>query len=234
MQRILLILAVLITVIMAARIAKAEPLIWGVNVEQLEYRGSNGTDIFAWEFDALAGQDELKLVWRSKAEYLLDDSAFEELENQLRVQTPVSDFFDAVAGFRYDAPTGGPDRLYGMLGLHGLAPQWFEVDADLFVGETSFLRFEGEYEGLITQRITLTPSIEIDLPLGDDDALGVGAFAPSLEVGARLSYDLVDRAIRPYIGVHYERQFGESAERTRAEGEQVDGLFAVVGVKILF
>ena len=121
-----------------------------------------------------------------------------------------------------------------MAGTHGPAPQWFEVDADLFVGETSFVRFEVEYEGLITNRLILTPSLEIDLPLGDDDALGVGGFGPTLEVGARLSFDLVDRAVSPYIGVHYERAFGETADRARAEGEERDALFLVVGTKVLF
>jgi copper resistance protein B len=33
-----------------------------------------------------------------------------------------------------DSPNG-PDRWYGVLGVTGLAPQWFEIDADFFVSE---------------------------------------------------------------------------------------------------
>lgn len=213
--------------------ATAEPLIYGVQVEQAERRFDDGSDVYAWDFDALVGTDELKVVWRSEAEYLTEGSRFETLENQLRLQKPISTFFDAVVGVRVDTPRG-EDRVYGVVGVKGLAPQWFEVDADLYLGETSFVRIEAEYEGLITNRIILTPSVELDTPLGDDAALGVGGFAPKLEVGARLSYDLLDRAISPYVGVHYERLFGETAERAREEGGQRDTLFFVVGTKVLF
>jgi copper resistance protein B len=213
--------------------AKAEPLIWGLQAEQLELRIDDGEDIFAWDFDAVVGTDELKFVWRSAAEYLTDASQFETLENQARLQVPISTFFDAVAGVRVDTPRG-EDRVYGVIGLKGLAPQWFEVDADLYLGEASAVRFEAEYEGLITNRVILTPSVELEVPLNDDEQLGVGAFAPKLELGARLSYDLIDRTVSPYIGVHYERSFGKTADFARAEGESKDNLLFVVGTKILF
>lgn len=233
MRRHILATAALIPTLLWTAPATAEPLIYGLQVEQAERRFDDGSDLYAWDFDALVGTDELKLIWRSEAEYLTKGSRFEKLENQLRLQAPISTFFDAVFGVRLDTPRG-EDRAYGVLGVKGLAPQWFELDADLYIGETSFVRIEAEYEGLITNRITLTPSLELDTPLGDDADLGVGAFASILEIGARLSYDLLDRAVAPYIGVHYERRFGETADLARAEGEQRDNLYFVVGTKMLF
>jgi copper resistance protein B len=56
----------------------------------------------------------------------------------------------------------------------------------------------------------------------------------STEVGARLSYDLIDRTVSPYIGVHYERSFGKTAGFARDEGESVDAVFIVAGLKLLF
>lgn len=219
--------------LLAAPSALAEPLIWGIQVEQLEYRVGDETDVFAWDFDAMVGTDELKLVWRSEAEYAMAEDAFEKLENQLRLQVPVSEFFDAVAGVRVDTPDG-PERVHGVIGLHGLAPQWFEVDAGLFISGKPFARLEGEYEALLTNRIILIPSIEFALPFTDDTANGVGAWGPRLEVGARLSYDLVDRAVAPYIGVHYERSFGETADLARAGGEDPGAVFFVSGVRLMF
>ena len=213
--------------------AAAEKPFWGIQVEQLELRVSDSEEVFAWDFDALYGTDELKLVWRSEAEYGLEERAFETLETQRRLQTPISDFFDAVVGFRADTPNG-PNRYSGVLGIHGLAQQWFEVDADLFVSDRPSLRLEAEYEGLITNRITLVPSIELEIPFTDDDARDIGAFGPKLELGLRLSYDLIDRAISPYVGVHYEQVFGNTAERFRANGESTGAVFGVVGVRILF
>ncbi len=211
----------------------AEPLLWGIQVEQAEYRLGSASDVAAWDLDAFVGTDELRLVWRSEGEYAIADGDFETLENQVRLQVPISDFFDAVAGVRVDTPTG-PDRIYGVLGVHGLTKQWFEIDADLFVSDHPIFRFEAEYEGLITNRLILTPSLQFDLPFTDDEAIGAAAFGPKLEVGARLSYDLVDRAIAPYIGVHYERVFGGSADLARDEGDDAGAVYVVVGSRFLF
>ncbi|WP_416899827.1 MAG: copper resistance protein B [Minwuia sp.] len=217
----------------AAFAAGSEPVIWGIQVEQAEYRIDEGSDQFAWDLDAQIGKDELKVVWRSEADYATAEDAFEVLENQLRLQTPVSDFFDAVAGVRIDTPEGA-NRVHGVIGLHGLTKQWFEVDADLFLSDHPSARFEVEYEGLITNRIIFMPSIEFDLPFNDDPASGIGAFGPTLEVGGRLSYDVVDRLFSPYVGVHYERKFGETADRARADGEEPGTVFFVIGTRIMF
>jgi copper resistance protein B len=211
----------------------AEQLIWGVQAEQLEYRIGDDTDVMAWDVDALIGTDELKLVFRSEGEFETNGDVLETMENQLRLQAPISTFFDAVAGVRVDTPEG-PDRVYGVVGVHGLAPQWFEIDADLFVSDRPSFRFEAEYEALITNRLILTPSVEFNLPFTDDLAIDQGAWGPKLEVGARLSYDLLDRAISPYIGVHYERVFGETQDIATSEGKDDDALFLTIGAKLIF
>lgn len=216
-----------------SHLSAEEPLLWGFQAEQFEYRVNKDDDIFAWDFDAFVGKDELKFVWRSEAEYVINDGAFERLENQFRLQKPISDFFDAVAGIRIDTPDG-PNRVFGVLGVHGLAPQWFEVDVDLFIAEDPAMRFEGEYELLITNRVTLIPAVEFDLPFTDDPERGISALGPRLETGARLSYDLVDRLLSPYVGVNYERVFAGSADLARFEGEDVDGVFFVVGARVMF
>ena len=109
-----------------------------------------------------------------------------------------------------------------------------EVDADLFLSDYPSLWLEAEYEGLITNRIILVPSIELDIPFRDDLASDVGAFGPKLEVGLRLSYDLIDRAFSPYIGVHYERVFGETADIARGNGEDPGAVFFVAGARIQY
>lgn len=213
--------------------AMAEPLIWGVQVEQFERRfgDENGA---AWKLDALIGTDELKLRYVTEGEYG-DDAGLERFENQLMLQIPISDFFDAKAGIRYDAPRG-PDRAYATVGVQGLAKQWFEVDLDLFVSEKGDVsaRLDADYEALITNRIILTPSLEVDLPFSDDEEIGIGAWGPKVEIGARLSYDLVDRTLSPYVGVHYERAFGATADLRKDEGEPTDALFVVIGARMLF
>ncbi|WP_205620556.1 copper resistance protein B [Nisaea denitrificans] len=220
--------------ILFANAASSEEWFWGIQAEQLEWRSGEGSEAYAWDADAFVGTDELKFVLRSEAEYGTEEDSFETLENQFRLQVPVSNFFDAVVGVRYDSPDNGPYRTYGVLGLKGLAKQWFEVDADLYLSEYPSARFEIEYEGLITNQIIFTPSIELDLPLADDEATGRAAFGPKLEIGGRLSYDLLDRAIAPYVGVHWERTLGESGRLVRDEGEDDDVVSFVVGFRVMF
>jgi len=224
---------VIASALLVARPLAAEPVVWSIGTEQLEYRVGEGSDIQAWDGGGFIGKDELRVVWRSEAEYVSDTDKFETLENQIRLQVPIATFFDAVAGVRFDTPDG-PDRAHGVIGIHGLAPQWFEVNLDLYLSEHPSVRFEVEYEALITNRWILTPTLEIDLPLIDDQEIGQGAFGPTIELGARLSYDLVDRSIAPYIGVHWERRFGESATLARAEGEQASAIYVVAGVRLMF
>ncbi len=226
-------LAVALILILPLTARAQEPLFWGFQADQLEYRVNPDDSVFAWDFDAFIGRDELRFVWRSEAEYLIKDAGFERLENQFRLQTPISDFFDAVAGVRVDTPEG-PDRVFGVLGVHGLAPHWFEIDLDLFVAKDPVLRFDGDYALLVTNRVTVIPSVEFDLPFTDDPERGVSALGPRLETGARISYDLVDRLFSPYVGVNYERVFAGTADLARLEGEEVDGLFFVVGARVIF
>jgi copper resistance protein B len=233
MKHWIILAGALVSATLLARPVVAEPVVWGIQAEQFEYRVGEGSDIYAWDAGAFVGKDELRLVWRSEAEYAVDTDAFETLENQFRLQTPISDFFDAVAGVRFDTPRG-PDRAYGVLGVHGLAPQWFEVDLDLFVSEYPSLRFEVDYEALITNRLILTPSFEIDIPLNDDEETARGGFGATIEIGARLSYDLIDRAVSPYVGIHWERSFGETAALARADGEQASSVYIVAGLKLVF
>ncbi|KIC20050.1 copper resistance protein B [Leisingera sp. ANG-Vp] len=214
--------------------AGAEQLIYGFQAEQLEYRQSDGDDAFVWDFDTMIGTDELKLVWRSEGERVQGAGGFEALENQLRLQFPVSTFFDAVVGVQASTPDGLPDRYNAVLGLKGLAPQWFEIDADLYLSDHSFFRFEGEYEALLTNRLILVPSLELTVPLQDDLVYDQASGGATIEAGLRLSYDLIDRAVSPYIGVNYEESFGGTADLLRASGEE-NGVFSVViGTRLMF
>lgn len=209
---------------------------WGVQLEELEHRwGDESEELYVWNGDAFVGTDELKLRFLSEGEYDTNERKFETLENRLVLQMPVSDFFDVKAGVRADTPKG-KSRLYGVLGLTGLAKQWIEVDADLFVSDQgdASARLDAEYELLLTNRITLTPSADLNVAFSDDQKMGVGSGFSSAEVGMRLSYDILDRLLSPYIGVVWERKFGETADFAREEGEDVEAWFFAIGTKILF
>ena len=209
---------------------------YGFQAEQFEYRhGDENEKRLVWDADAFWGTDELKLRWQGEGERDLDADINEGLENRLVLQTPISDFFDAKAGVRLDTPTG-TDRWYGTVGIMGLAPQWIEVDADLFVSETGdgSARLDLEYEGLITNRVILTPSIELNAAFSEDREIEIGTGISSAEIGLRLSYDLIDRSVAPYIGVSYERKFGDTADFAKEDGEDFEATYIVTGLRLMF
>ncbi|USG59554.1 copper resistance protein B [Sneathiella marina] len=209
---------------------------YGLQIEEFEYRyGEGGEELFAYDADAFIGTDELKLRWEGDGEYDINVKKFESLSNQLALQTPISDFWDIKGGVRYTSPEG-PDRWYGVIGLSGLAPQWIEVDSHLFLSEKGKLSadLDMEYQILLSNYLILTPSASVDVAFSSDREIGVGSGVNSVEAGLRLSYDVWDRAFSPYVGVVYERKFGQTANFIEAEGESADIWYAVIGAKFMF
>lgn len=209
---------------------------WGISAETFEYRyGDSGDELAVLEGDAVYGTDELKFRWLFEGEWEEAHNAWETLENQFVVQTPVSAFWDAKAGIRIDTPEG-PDRVYAVLGLTGLAPYWFEIDTNLYVSDEgdASVDFETEYELLITNRWIVSATFETLMAFSQDREIGVGKGLNSTETGLRLSYDLIDRAFSPYIGVVHERKYGDTADLARDSGGSTEDWFAVIGARLSF
>ena len=217
--------------------ARKQPLkVWGAQFEEFEYRYSDDDEELAtWNADFFYGTDDLKVRLLTKGEYAIEEQAYESLENQLVGQIPISKFFDAKAGVRFDTPEG-PDRTYAVLGVAGLAPQWFEIDANLYVsedGDTS-AELDAEYELLFTNHWILTATLDATAAFREDREIGVGKGLVSTETGLRLSYDLIDRSFSPYVGIVHERKYGDTADFARADGGSTEDWFAVVGARLSF
>ncbi len=215
-----------------ARAAETGHLFAAMQVEQLEYRLKNGANVLAWDAHAWVGTDDHK-AWLETEGEKPNGERLEQGEFRLLFGRRISDYFDGRVGIRYDvAPS--PDRGFAVFSLHGLAPYWFEVDASAFVsheGEVS-ARFSADYELLITQRMILQPSMEVDLAAQSVRERGLGSGLNDLELGLRLRYEFV-RNFAPYVGIHWERKFGGTADLAREEGEDAEDLAFVVGVRLL-
>lgn len=215
---------------------KTHRLIYGAQLEEWEYRrGEDKNKALSWDGDAFIGNDNIKIRWISEGEYDLRENNFAHSENRLVAQIPVSMFFDIKAGARLDTYGGGRERWHAVLGATGLAPQWFEIDADFFIGESgrSSARLDAEYELLFTNRLFAIFSAESTYAFASDPKAEIGAGVTGLEAGARLSYDLIDRSISPYIGAVYEKKYGKTAKIARAESEADEQWFFVAGIKLM-
>jgi len=204
-----------------------------VLVDQLEMRIGEGRDGYRWNGQGWYGADVDKLWIKTEGE-----GAFSRKPESAEVQAlwshAISPWFDAQAGVRYDFRPD-PERAHLVLGIQGLAPYFFELDAAAFLSDEgdASARFEAEYDQLITQKLILQPRAEVSLSARDIPEIGIGAGFTNVEAGVRLRYEFAPE-FAPYIGVEYERSLGETAEFARDEGEDIGVLHFLIGIRLWF
>lgn len=197
-------------------------------IDRAEYRRGSG---YAWEVQAWHGGDLDKLWLKSEGE---GDDHLDRGEVQALWSRAVGPWFDLQAGLRQDFGRG-PDRTHVVLAVQGLAPYWFEVEAAAFVsnkGEVS-ARAEADYDLRLTQRLILQPRLEAEVQAQDVPALRLGSGISRGEIGLRLRYQFVPE-FAPYVGIAYERAFGDTAQLRRAAGEARGGWSMLLGVRAWF
>ena len=203
-------------------------------VDQLEsVRSRTDTDTAtAYELQAWFGRDYNRAVLKAEGE--IDGGKLREARTELLWGHAVATYWDTQLGVRYDSG-GGPDRGWLVFGIQGLAPYWFEVDADVYIGEEgrTALRLDAEYELLLTQRLILQPKIETDFYGKSDAARGVGSGLSHTSVALRLRYE-IRREFAPYVGIEWGRQFGVTADYARAAGEETKETRLVAGLRFWF
>ncbi|HEX7819449.1 MAG TPA: copper resistance protein B [Sphingobium sp.] len=202
-------------------------------VDRLEWRPGPGGDGYAWEAEGWTGGDIDRFAFRTEGEGSFGGTA-EKAEVQALWSHALDPWFNFQAGVRQDFR---PDsrRTYAVLGIEGLAPYWFELEGQLFLsskGEGS-ARVEGSYDQRITQRLIAQPAAEVNIAAQDVPELGIGAGVESVELGLRLRYE-VAREFAPYVGVHWEKKLGRTADYARDADEATDSVRFVTGIRFWF
>ncbi len=161
-----------------------------------------------WEGSFYAGYDIDKLYLYSQGAATSD--GLEWSQNELVYSRAIAPFWDIQAGVAYDK-NADASRTWGEIAIAGLAPYFFETRAALLLNSEGNigLRFDAEYEALLTQKLILTPSVEADFYSKDDPQMQTGSGLSSMEAGLRLRYEFV-REFAPYIGVTWEKTFGNT------------------------
>lgn len=230
--------AVIMFVLASASLASAAEMdnlvLSHVVVERLEYRVQDGHDVGFVEGALVVGNDDHKVVLGIEAERDLDGGAFESTEVHVLYRRPVSDFFDVQGGIRHDlAPD--PETTHLAVGLTGLLPQWVEFEGYAYVSDDGYVsvRLEAETEIFLTRHVFAQPLVEIDLNASENAAREIGAGFSKVEAGLRIHYVMSD-GLRPYIGINYEAELGETADFARASGEDPDATSFVAGVRFAY
>jgi copper resistance protein B len=200
--------------------------------DRAELRVTNEPLGYLWDVQGWWGSDTDKLWVKSEGEGTFGEPV-DEAELQALWSHAVAPFFDLQLGLRQDFAPGSP--TYAVLGLQGLAPYRFELDAALFLSTDGNLtaRIEAELDQRLTQRLIIQPRVEFNLAAQTVPELGIGAGMDSISLGVRLRYEFV-REFAPYIGVEQDWAIGTSADYARARGDSPSVTAFVIGIRSWF
>ncbi|MFN6935383.1 MAG: copper resistance protein B [Tsuneonella sp.] len=204
-----------------------------VTIDLAELTIAKGHEGYRFETDAWFGGDINRLALKAEGEGTFGE-AIEGVDLKALYSRAIGPYFNLQGGLRQEIGHG-PDRTHAVIGIEGLAPYWFEVDAYLSLSTQGELRASAsaEYDKRLTQRLILQPKIEFDLSAQDIPALGIGSGLSSGEVGVRLRYEIA-REFAPYVGIVHERTFGRTASFARASGDDTHATSLVLGVRAWF
>ena len=202
-------------------------------VDRVETRIRHGRDGYAWDAEGWYGGDVDKLWLKTEGEGAFG-RRLERAEVQALWSRAIDPWFDLQLGVRHDLRPD-PQRTHLVLGVQGLAPYWFEVDAAAFLSDKGDLtaRIEAEYDLRLTQKLILQPRVELNLAAQDMPEIRIGSGLSAGEFGARLRYEIRPE-FAPYVGVEYERSFGDTADFLRAAGDRPGHWTLLVGLRTWF
>jgi copper resistance protein B len=200
--------------------------------DQLEWQGGGEENTISWDTMGWIGGDIHRLWFRTEGES--GQSGVHEAEAHLLYGRAFSRWWDFVAGVRQDVRPD-PAQTWAALGIQGLAPYFFELQATAYVGASgrTQARLEAEYEMLITNRLILHPRGEVNLFGKSDPQRGIGSGLSTAEAGLRLRYEF-RREFAPYVGFAWNRKFGGTADFAKAIGEEPGRTRFTAGIRMWF
>ncbi len=215
------------------RIENGEVITHAIIFDQLEATFDDEEEGYAWDSQGWYGGDIHRFWWKSEGEGAFD-GAVEEAELQLLYSRAVSPYFDLQSGLRQTYRSEG-DRTDLVVGLQGVAPYWFDVDAALFLSNQGEVtgRVQAEYDLRLTQRLILQPRAEVNLSAEDIPEFAIGAGVSTAQVGARLRYE-IRRRLAPYVGVEWTGGVGDTRDLLKARGDDPDSTRFLAGVRTWF
>ncbi|MCI0996193.1 copper resistance protein B [Pseudomonas corrugata] len=201
-------------------------------INQLEWQDADKGSALSWDASGWIGGDIDRLWLRTEGERT--NGKTEEAELQALWGHAISPWWDVVAGVRQDFKPDEP-QTWAALGIQGMALYNFETQATAYLGENgqSAVRLEGDYDILLTNRLILQPTAEANFYGKNDPERAVGSGLSDTELGLRLRYE-IRREFAPYIGVTWNRTYGNTADYAREEGDDRSEARLVLGVRMWF
>ena len=218
----------LLALLVVFAVRAEEPHLAYTQADRLEYQ--EAIDAFLWDLQGWYGGDINKLWWKLEGE--MEDGSDAENELQLLYSRAISPYFDLQLGARYEDEF---DEISLVIGWHGLAPYRFEVDTAAFINKDGDVLLRGEFERdlLLTQRIVLQPRLELNAALQEIPERSIDSGITDAGLELRVRYE-INRQLAPYVGISWQRVFGDGGRALRDAGLDDDVTTFVVGARFWF
>ena len=211
-------------------------------VDVLEYRprtrGTGSNSDYRWDLEGWYGGDHNRLWFKSEGQR---DTAFKadyDVDFQLLYGRFLWKHYDIQVGGRMETQSfrgGNVARGMGVIGLQGIVPYNYEFESALFIDQRGAVSARLSYtkDFLLTQRLILQGRFETNLAIQRVEEFTTGSGLNNLEFGGRVRYE-IRREFAPYIGLSFDRSFGETATLVRRQGGDPSQVRFVVGVRMWF
>lgn len=197
--------------------------------DQLEWQSGDDPG-FGWDTRGWVGRDRDRLWFRTEGQHA--DGRTNDAQTHVFYGRSIARWWDVVGGLRQDFRPG-PAQTWAAIGVQGLAPYRFDVEATAYVGAAwrTHFRLETEYELLLTNRLVLQPLAEMEIYGKDDPEHERGAGLSTLDLGIRVRYEF-RREFAPYVGMMWNQKFFGTADIAEASGEKAGHTRLVVGLRL--
>lgn len=196
----------------------------------------NGHGELKSKLDTWIGSDENKLFIKGHL------SKFESISKNYDLAAlysrNIADFWDLQLGAQYSYNQNrkmDQNTVKAMLGLHGMAPYFFETDAYVYIGKDQdvSLSLETERDLLLTQKLIAQPYLDIEIVLSDDSNYAQKKGLSNVQFGVRTRYEITKK-LMPFIDVayHYDRGNQQTVWQKRSTSES-GGLYGA-GILLKF
>ena len=199
-------------------------------------RNNDGEGVLKSELETRTGTDENKIFIKVHA----DDAESEQAEYDVKMlySRNVTDFWDVQAGLRYRNDQNrevDQDQVDAVIGVHGLAPYFFETNAYLYVGQDNqtSLSLETERDVLLTQKLIVKPYLDLNVILSDASSYAQKTGLSSAQLGLEMRYE-INKKVMPFIDVAYGYKQGHEQTDWQAESASDQEWLYGAGIRFKF
>jgi copper resistance protein B len=211
-------------------------------IDVLDYRpkisGGQGHDDYRWDVEGWYGGDYNRLWFKSEGQR---DTAFKadyDVDVQLLYGRFIQKHYDLQMGSRVETQSfkgRNVTRGFGVIGIEGFVPYNYEFESALFIDQNGAVsaRLSFTKDLLLTQRLIFQTRFETNAAVQRVEKFTTGSGLNNLEFGVRLRYE-IRREFAPYVGISFDRSFGETATLVRQDGGDPTQIRFLVGVRAWF